>query len=195
MGHPQVRPLFTRQEYYSMEKMANLRHEYWCGEISMMAGGSPTHALLIGRMTTLLNNELAGSSCDAVPSDQRVRIESEDLDTYPDVVVLCEDALFDPLDAHTLIEPKILVEVLSPSTAEYDRTTKLEAYKQIPTLTDYFVVWQDRICIEHHTCEGEDWQMRCYEGRADVLPVSSLNIELPLAEVYRRLDLPEGAGN
>lgn len=195
MAKSHVRPVYTLQEYYSLEKMANLRHEYWCGEIFMMAGASPIHVRIATQTATELNLRLRGSACYAGTSDQRVRIEAADLNTYPDVVVSCEDARFDPLDSYTLLEPKLLVEVLSPSTSEYDRTTKLEAYKRISTLSDYLIVWPDKICIEHHVREGAGWAMRRYERRADVLPISSFNTELPLAEVYRRLDLPEGAEN
>ncbi len=195
MGKAQIRPLHSRQEYYQLDKMSNVRHEYCDGEIFAMAGGSATHALLIGRMTTVLNNGLAGFPCDAVPCDQRVRIEAVDLDTYPDVVVWCDDARFDSLDEHTLVEPRLLVEVLSSSTAQYDQTTKLEAYKMIPTLSDYLIVWQDKICVEHHAREAENWKMRRFQRRDDILLIPGFAIELPLSEIYRRLDLPEGAEN
>jgi Uma2 family endonuclease len=191
MALPQVRRAYSRQEYYSFDEWSSNRNEYCCGEIFAMAGGSPTHAYLIGQTTTELNLRLRDSSCYAVPSDQRVRIEAEDMETYPDVVVLCEDARFDPLNSHTLLEPRLLVEVLSPSTADYDRTVKLAAYQQIPTLTDYLIVWQDQICIEHHARSETAWTMRRYQKRDDVMPVEGFAIEIPLAELYRRLDLPE----
>ncbi len=193
MALPQARRVYSREEYYSLDKMANVRLEYCCGEIFAMAGGSITHARLISRVTMALNLRLADTSCEAVSFGQRVRIEAEDLDTYPDVVVLCEETLFDPLNSHTRINPRLLVEVLSPSTAEYDRTTKLAAYQQIPTLTDYLIVWQDRIHIEHHARDENGWTTHHYTKRDDVMPIYSFDIELPLAELYRRLDLPEAA--
>jgi Uma2 family endonuclease len=195
MGHAQVRPLYSLQEYYSLEEEANFRHEYCGGEIYMMAGASPRHVRIATQIATSLNNRLADSSCYAGTSDQRLRIEAADLVTYPDVVVLCEDANFDPLNSYTLLEPCLIVEVLSPSTGKYDQSTKLEAYKLIPTLSDYLIVWQDKICIEHHAREGENWTERRFQKRDDVVALASFAIELPLSEIYRRLDLPADAEN
>ena len=195
MQYVPITPVYTRRDYYLVEKMSELRHEFCGGSILPKVGESPIHNRLVARMTTHLNNRMRDDECFVVCCAQRVRIEAEDLETYPDVVAYYENAAFDSLDAHTLLEPRILVEVLSPSTAEYDRTTKLEAYKRIPSLTDYFLVWQDKICVEHHQ-RGEDrWYTRRCERRSDEFLIEEFDCEVHLAEIYRRLELPEGVEN
>jgi Uma2 family endonuclease len=130
-----------------------------------------------------------------VTHQQRVKTEDGDLTTYPDVVVYDGGATFDGLDEYALRTPIVLIEVLSPSTADYDRRTKLESYQRIPSLTDYLTVWQDMARVEHHSRDENepDWKFQGYLTRDEAIPLQSLGIVLPVSEIYRRLDLPEGA--
>jgi Uma2 family endonuclease len=187
-------PCQTRDEYYQYEARASEKHEFYQGMIYAMAGASRVHGILVGALTTVVNNRLEGTSCFAVPADQKVRAETDDLDAYPDVVVYCDDAAFDPQHPHTLLEPLILIEVLSPSTGRYDRNAKRAAYLKIPSLRDYLVVSQDTVFIEHDfRAEGGIWERREYGRRADLVQLDSVEIEVPVAEIYRRLDLPESS--
>ena len=185
-------PLQTRDEFYEYDARTTEKHEYYQGLIYAMAGASPFHGVLVGELTTILNSRLASTSCFAVPADQKVRAERDDLDAYPDVVVYCDDAAFDPDHPHTLLEPLVLIEVLSPSTGRYDRNAKRDAYLKIPSLRDYLVVAQDKVWVEHDfRADGGAWQRREYGRRDDVIQLESLKIEFPVAEIYRRLNLPE----
>lgn len=198
MGEPALaRPFYTEEEYLRLENESEVRHEYYRGEIIAMAGGSPTHALIVSRICVGLANRLADSSCEVVIQDQRVKTEDGDLTAYPDVVVYCGEGEFDKKDKYALRTPFVLVEVLSPSTANYDRGTKLESYRRIPTLTDYLTVWQDMVRVEHfsRTTVSEDWTFQRYLRRADLVRFHSLDIEVSIEEFYRRLDLPDGALN
>lgn len=187
-------PVQTRDEYYDYESQASEKHEYYQGLIYAMAGASRSHNKLTARLAGAINGRLGDSDCEAVVADQKVRAEEDDLDAYPDVVVYCDDAAFDAQHPHTLLEPLILIEVLSPSTGRYDRHAKRDAYLKIPSLRDYLVVSQERVRIEHDfRPEGGAWQRREYHQRADSVRLDSLQIEFPVAEIYRRLDLPEGA--
>jgi Uma2 family endonuclease len=185
-------PLQTRDEFYEYDARATEKHEFYQGLIYAIAGASPLHGRIVARIVTSLNSRLSHSSCEAVPADQKVRAQDDDLDAYPDVVVYCDDAAFDPEHPHTLLEPLVLIEVLSPSTNRYDRNAKRDAYLKIPSLREYLVVWQDEIRIEHDfRVEGGNWQKREYHRRADSVRLGGLEIEFPVEEIYRRLDLPE----
>lgn len=196
MGEPALaRPFYTEEEYLRLENESEVRHEYYRGEIIAMAGGSPTHALIVNRVSYSLTDRLLDGPCEVVTQDQRVKTEDGDLTAYPDVVVYCENAEFDKKDKYALRTPFVLIEILSPSTADYDRKTKLESYQRIPSLTDYIMVWQDMIRVEHYrrTPDAQHWDFQRYLRRDEVIPFGSLGIELPVSEIYRRLELPEGA--
>ena len=193
MGNALRHHFFTRAQYVQMENDSNVRHEYYRGEIYAMAGGSPTRARIIGQITTALNNLLRDTSCIAAPADQRVLVEAAEMNTYPDVAVYCDEARFDELDRNALLEPLVLVEVLSPSTAQYDRNAKRDFYFQIPSLRDYLIVWQDQIRVQHYFRGATGaWEFTHYLNREARAVLVSFSIELPLSEIYRRLDLPDG---
>jgi Uma2 family endonuclease len=188
-----ARPTFTVREYYAFEEASLDRHEFFRGEIHAMAGGSPAHARLIGQATTEINLHLRGSGCYAAPSDQRIRAEEADLVAYPDVVVVCpQQAEFDSQNAATLLTPIYLVEILSASTENYDRTTKLEAYKRISKLAGVLIISQEIVRIEHHfRGDGGNWGCQTHFRRSDRVHLIQLGIEISVDEIYRDLDLPE----
>lgn len=189
-------PIHTRDEFYQLERNSPTRHEFYNGYIIAMAGGSPRHGRIIGRVTRILEAALEDRSCFAVPNDQMVRVEDADMDAYPDVVVYCEDAEFDRRYERTLLEPLVLVEVLSPSTQNMDLTTKRTNYFQLPSLTDYLVFWQDKIrCDQWTRVQNPDEEpvLTRHLRRDDVVLLPDLNIEFRLGDCYRRFDdLPEG---
>ncbi|BCM91325.1 hypothetical protein IAD21_03195 [Abditibacteriota bacterium] len=125
-----------------------------------------------------------------------VRIADDDIDAYPDVVVYCEDATFDSRFSRTLLEPLVLVEMLSPSTKNGDLTTKRIAYFELPTVTDYLVVWQDKVRLDQFvraTNPTDEPELRRHLNRNSRVRLEALNIEFSLGELYRLLeDLPEG---
>ncbi|RYX82546.1 Uma2 family endonuclease [bacterium] len=190
-------PFHTREEFYELERTSSTRHEFYGGHIVAMAGGSPRHARIIAEATRVLGNALIDRRCFAVPNDQMVRIEDNDVDAYPDLTIYCEEAKFDSRFPQTLLEPLVLVEVLSPSTRNVDLTTKLGAYFQIPTLTDYLIIWQDKIRLDQfvRVPHPDDIpEMRHHLTRDSRVRLDALGIEFSLGELYRFLDdLPEGA--
>ncbi len=161
-----------------------------------MAGGSPRHGRIIGEVAAILRNALLETSCFAVPNDQIIRVENADMDAYPDVVVYYEDAAFDSRFERAVLEPLALVEVLSPSTKNVDLTTKRAAYFQLPTLTDYLIIWQDKIRCDQfvRVPDSTEPELRRHLNRDSRVRLDALDIEFSLGECYRRFDdLSEGS--
>ena len=182
----------SEQEYYWLEERAEVRHEYLDGEIFDMAGGTPSHSRLIASVTSALGSRLRGQPCYPASSDQRIKIERTGLITYPDAAVVCPPECYDPANSNTLLNPRVVVEVLSPSTEEYDRKIKFSHYCEIDSLTHIILVRQDRVEIVHHHREpGGEWVTDTYGTRASILRLEDLSLEVPLEEIYERLDLPE----
>jgi Uma2 family endonuclease len=155
---------YSFHEYVAHERASNTRHEYLHGQIYAMAGGSPEHSALIASVATHLSNQVRGGRCRVHMSDLRIRVAATGLATYPDVAVVCGPWQRDPDDEHTVINPVVLVEVLSPSTAAYDRGEKLEHYKLIPSLRACVLVAPDRRELEIWHRDGDGPWSRALVG-------------------------------
>lgn len=138
----------TFRDYLALEASGNVKHEYFQGEIYAMAGGTPAHAALQVAVPSLLFPQMRGGPCRAHGADLRVRVLATGLATYPDVTIVCGPRELDPEDANTVVNPTVLVEILSPSAAEYDRGGKFENYKLVPSLRHYVLVASDERKIE-----------------------------------------------
>ncbi|HET6385725.1 MAG TPA: Uma2 family endonuclease [Armatimonadota bacterium] len=181
----------SEEEYYSLEARAEIRHEYLNGEVFAMAGGSPEHARLIASITGSMVSRLRGHRCYATSSEQRIKVERTGLITYPDVAIVCPPERYDPVDPDTLLNPRVVVEVLSPTTEEYDRTGKYDHYRQIESLTHYILVSQDQVRVEcFNRGVGGEWTQDLHLTRDSTLRLLDLELEVPLAEIYDRLSLP-----
>jgi len=180
-----ARQRFTFDEYLLLEEMAEVKHEFLDGEAWAMAGGSPEHAAIIGNVTTLLNVQLRGQRCRVYSTELRVRVKATGLGTYPDVTVVCGRLERDPEDrsGHTAINPRVLVEVLSPSTEAYDRGEKLSHYQTIPSLEEIVLVAHDRLEIVRREAGGT-WS-RHIAGAGQTARLTSIACDLSVAEVYR----------
>jgi Uma2 family endonuclease len=180
-------------EYLAMENASPEKHEYFNGEVWAMAGGSPKHAQLAFNVAGALSSRLRGKPCRGAGSDQRVRVEGTGMSTYPDVLVVCPPERYDERDPNALLNPRVIIEVLSPSTENYDRSGKFEHFKRIAELTDYLLISQDRVLVEHFR-RGENgaWLLRSYLQRADEITLEDIEVTLPLEEIYERLELPTG---
>jgi Uma2 family endonuclease len=188
---PQYRDI-SEVEYYALEERAEVRHEYLDGEIFEMAGGRPEQARLIASVTAAIGTRLRGHRCYATSSDQRVKIERTGLITYPDLAIVCPPARYAPANAHTLLNPRAIVEVLSPTREDYDQTTKFEHYTRIESLTHYILIRQDRADVIHyHRDAGREWIRETHTARAASLMLQDLGLKVPVDEIYDRLDLPE----
>lgn len=186
MGVP-ARQRFTFDEYLLLEEIAEVKHEFLDGEVWAMAGGSPEKASIIGNVTTLLNVQLRGQRCRVHTTELRVRVKATGLGTYPDVTVVCGRLEHDPDDrtGHTAINPCVIVEVLSPSTEEYDRGEKLSHYQTIPSLEEIVLVAHDRHEIEVVRREATGTWSRHIAGAGQTARLTSIMCDLALVEVYR----------
>ncbi|MDX1654593.1 MAG: Uma2 family endonuclease, partial [Candidatus Competibacteraceae bacterium] len=132
------------EEYLALERRSELRHEYLDGAIYAMVGASPAHNLIVTNVVGELRQQLKRRPCRVYATDQRVRVRSTGLYTYPDLVVSCGGERFDERDQRTLLNPLLIVEVLSRSTESYDRGAKFEHYRRIPELQEYLLIDQEK---------------------------------------------------
>ena len=193
MASVAVQTQLTPEEYLTWERKANIKHEYRNGQIVSMSGASFVHNVIAANITTALNNELVGSDCIVVAGDMRVRTSPDASYFYPDVVVVCDEPRFEDNTFDVLLNPVLIVEVLSASTAAYDRGEKFEHYKQLISLQEYILVSQDRVCIEHYHRIGAQWIFAEFRSLADVLPLPSVECELSLRDIYARVKFRENS--
>jgi Uma2 family endonuclease len=197
-------PLFTIEEYLTLERAAEERHEYVDGCVYAMAGESPEHGTICFNLATALGPQLRGTACRGFTKDTKVRCgpsprpgdSREGFFAYPDLVVVCGLMQFHDQVRDVLLNPTVLIEVLSPSTEAFDRGEKFQRYRTwLPTLTDYVMVAQDKPLIEHYqrTTAGR-WELTTLEGAEARLSLPSIACTVPLVEVYDRVEFPTRAG-
>lgn len=183
----------SEEEFARLEESSNTKHEYYQGRLYAMSGGSNRHAVLCTNAAITTGSRLRGKPCRAVGSEQRVKIEATGLQTYPDVSVYCPPARFEGKSDEVLLNPVLIIEVLSPSTENYDRTTKFAHYQQISSLTDYLLITQDRVLVEHfHRQDADGWLLRSYNARESSIALPDFDLVLPLDELYEDVDAPAG---
>jgi Uma2 family endonuclease len=170
-------------EYLELANDSPVKYEYISGDIVAMAGGTVAHGRLIGRATDLLNRALDGKPCIVLPSDLRVRIRSAERATYPELHVVCGDVERDPEDDHAIVNPIVIVEVLSDSTEDSDRTEKFAAYRRLRSLREYVLISQRERRVEVYRKDGRRWHLDEYrDGEPFVL--DSLGAQLSVQDVY-----------
>ena len=176
----------TAAEYLEWERQQTERHEFCDGEVFSQAGGTRRHSLIGTNTAGAVGSILAEHDCEAHGSDMRIHIEATGYFAYPDVSVVCPPVEGEADDV--ISNPVLVVEVLSPSTEDFDRGTKFGHYRQIPSLIDYLVISQNTPRIEHHwRTEKGLWVLRDVEGIEQTLHLSSLDCDLPLSEVYAKV--------
>lgn len=178
----------TPEEYLRLERASEVRHEYFNGQIYAMAGGTDDHGTISGNVFALLWNQLRGRNCKANGSDLRLHVSESGLYTYPDVSVLCGETEFDDPEHDTVLNPRVVVEVLSPSTERYDRGDKFAHYQMLPSLTDYLLISQGKPRIEHFVRRGEQWVLTTTVDPAATIRIVSIQCDLKLSEVYERIE-------
>jgi Uma2 family endonuclease len=181
-----ARHTFSFEDYVQLEEGSAIKHEFLDGVVYAMAGGSPAHAGIAGNAIRLLGNALEGRRCRVFTSDLRVRVELTGLTTYPDASVVCGELRLDPLDAkgHTVLNPTVIVEVLSPTTEDYDRGEKLAHFKRVTSLQEIVLVAHDEQRVDIWRRQDGRWsQVTCKMG--EVLELTSLQVSFPVAELYR----------
>lgn len=176
---------YKEAEYLEMEWAADVKHEYYRGEIFAMSGASNTHNFIFSNVFTILGPHLKGSKCRPFGSDMRVHIPENSLFTYPDISVFCGDIQRSPFDNDTAVGPSVIIEILSPSTRNYDKGPKRRLYQAIPTLREYILIDSEAIGIEtYRSAEKGLWEREVYSRLSQSLFISTVQLSLPLEEIY-----------
>lgn len=185
-SQPQLR--YTPEEYLMRERQAEYKSEYLAGEIFAMSGASERHNLIAGNIFAAFHAQLRGRPCRAYVNDMRVKVSTTGLYTYPDVVALCGEPQFDDEQKDTLLNPTVIVEVLSPSTEAYDRGGKFGHYRKLASLAEYVLVSQEESHIEHYVRQPDNqWLLSEASGLQEAVQLPSINCTLALSEVYEKV--------
>ncbi|MEQ1606014.1 MAG: Uma2 family endonuclease [Pyrinomonadaceae bacterium] len=202
MGQPLLKDKFyTPEEYLEFERNAEERHEYLDGRIYPvnkpgygnvvgMAGESLAHSRICINIAREISFALKGTGCEALSPNMKVRAETMGMFAYPDLSIVCGEPKFHDKQRDVLTNPKVIIEVLSPSTERYDQTNKFFRYrKEISTLTDYVLIYQNMPFVEHHEKNAEGrWEHNAFDGLEDTFRIPSVNFEIPMTEIYDRVD-------
>jgi Uma2 family endonuclease len=181
----------TEEEYLAIDRAGEVRSEFFDGEMFAMSGGSMRHAQLQANLHGELYVALRDKDCRAFTSDFRVRVSPGRMYAYPDITVVCGRPLLADEHQDILVNPTVILEVLSPSTEYYDRGVKFRRYRAIESLRDYILVSQDEIRIEQYTRRDPNtWTLRDYQRPEEELRIDSIGVSLALARVYDRIELP-----
>ena len=196
MATPAAQTHLTPEEYIALERKALpdseiIRHEYLNGELVAMSGASRAHNLITTNISTALHIRLRGRGCETYANDMRVSTPATASYFYPDVVVVCDEPRFEDDVFDTLLNPIILVEVLSPSTEAYDRGEKFAHYRQLTSLQEYVLVSQDQIRVEHYRRQERQWIFTDFQKPQEILPLVSIQCELPVQEIYELVTFPD----
>jgi Uma2 family endonuclease len=181
-------PYISPQEYLRRERLAEYKSEYLNGEIFAMTGASRQHNRITINISSSLNLQLKGRPCETYAVDMRVKVRASGLYTYPDVAVACGEPQFEDSEFDTLLNPTLLVEVLSPSTERYDRIAKTSYYRTIDSLAEHLLVAQDEIRLEQYVKRPNgQWLLSEYRDLDGVVELTSIGCELKLSDVYDRI--------
>ena len=180
----------TIAEYLAYERTSDGKHGYYAGEIFAMAGGSVQHNIIVANTIASLHGQLRRRECTVCPSDMRVHIPRTGLYTYPDVSVVCGQMYFQDSESDTLLNPTVIIEVLSPSTENYDRGKKFQNYRMLDTLREYVLIAQDSVHIEHYVRQMDyQWLLTEYDNEESIFELSSIVCTLTLVDVYEKIVL------
>lgn len=177
--------LITPEEYLAFERASEIKHEYDNGRVFALAGASERHNLIVANLIATIHPQLRGGPCRVYPSDMRLHVVASGLYAYPDVTVVCGRSELEDEHLDTLLNPMVLIEVLSPSTERYDRGRKAAFYRTLDSLREYLFVSQDQPRIERYTRTAErQWTLAEAVGREDEIALESISCTLSLAEVF-----------
>ncbi|MBL8234404.1 MAG: Uma2 family endonuclease [Bryobacterales bacterium] len=183
----------TEEQYLSLERSAETRSEFFQGEMFAMSSGTANHARLAVTLSGALYARIR-ASCEHFGADMRVRVAPSGLYTYPDLSIVCGEPRFLDATNDTLLNPAVIVEVLSPSTESYDRGKKFKLYREIPSLREYVLVAQDAMSVEVFAKDEQGrWVLTEYSKPDEIFRLASVDFAMPLAELYARVEFPEPA--
>ncbi|MBL8161522.1 MAG: Uma2 family endonuclease [Anaerolineae bacterium] len=187
-------PRFTETEYLALESASQTKHEFYGGQIIAMSGASPTHDDIVGNTFASLHAQLRGGRCRVYTSDVRVKVAGPRSYFYPDIKVVCGAPDFNSDNPPCLLNPTLIIEVLSPSTADFDRGAKASAYRQLESLQELLLISQDSPRVERFVRQPDgQWLLGEIHGLDAVLELRTIGCTLALAEVYARVEFTDEA--
>lgn len=186
MSNLAVEKKYSLEEYVEMEVASEERLEFYDGYVWSMAGASPGHETIVVNMSTALTNQLRGRSCRTFSSNLRLKVPEYPPYRYPDLSALCGEPIYEEIEGlQMLVNPNLIVEVLSKSTAEFDRGDKFTYYKSIESFTEYLLISQDRPNVIHYIKQDEKtWLQREYNDIEETFYLESLDCEISLEDIY-----------
>ncbi|MGH9752817.1 MAG: Uma2 family endonuclease [Blastocatellia bacterium] len=192
MALPQKIYHYTPEEYLAFERAADTKHEYIDGQIYAMAGGSPLHNQICFNTNVAVGMQLRGTDCIGYTSDQKIRTDPMDLFSYPDLTIVCGKPIFHDRHNDVILNPKVVIEVLSPKTEDYDRSEKLTRYQAIKSVADYILISQTRPSVEHFVRQKgkRQWLFTIETEMEAEIFIVSINCKLKLADIYDRVVFP-----
>ncbi len=177
------------EEYLEQERRAGQKSEYFQGETFAMTGASRRHALIVTNLVGEFRQQLKGKPCEVYSSDLRLRVEATGLYTYPDVMVVCGNPQFADDQKDTLLNPVIIIEVLSELTRDYDRGQKFQHYRALASVMEYLTVAQSEPHVEYCSRQAENrWLLTEFSGLEQSIPLASIHCVLRLAEIYDKIE-------
>ena len=201
LAQPKQQLLYTAEEYLELERAADERHDYWDGEIFTLSGESTNHGIISVNLVVELGMKLKKSGCRAFTKDMKTRSGS-DIDlhkslkgffSYPDILIVCGEMRFHDKQKDVILNPQVIIEVLSPSTELFDRGKKFVRYREnLPTLTDYVLVAQDYPTVDHFRrgAANGQWILQPADGLDAIWNLPDLGVSIPLTEIYDGVEFP-----
>ena len=186
-----AKTLLTPEEYLVKEREAEFKSEFRNGQIVMMPGASRKHNLITINVSSGLHIQLLDKACEVYANDMRVKVSKSGLYTYPDVVVVRDEPRFEDGYFDTLLNPTVLVEVLSPSTETYDRQGKFLSYQTLESLQEYILVSQNEVHVEQYIRQDEEWKLIEYRSLDDVMINASIACKLAIKAIYAKVNIPQ----
>jgi Uma2 family endonuclease len=182
---------FTVEEYLEFEKTSEKKYEYYQGEIFAMSGSKVPHNTISVNIIAALKQKLKGKSCKPFNSDQRIYIPKNSLFTYPDISIICGDIITLDNDDWNILNPSVIIEVLSPGTKDYDRGGKFKLYRDIPTLKEFILVDSEAVNIEAFRInESGYWELEEYKKTGTALLIKTVGVAIPIEELYDGIKWP-----
>jgi Uma2 family endonuclease len=186
----QANPFVTEEEYLAHERDSEQPSEYFGGEVFPIEDVSVRHVVIASKLFGVLIRALEGSSCGVYSTGLRIGVSQTGLYTYPDLVVVCGKLEFAAKDRDTVTNPKVIVEILSPSTQDYDRGSKFDSYRTIPSFQEYLVVAQDRVFAQHWVKQPDGgWLLHDITSEVSTVSLESIGVRFHLSEAYAGVDL------
>ncbi len=177
----------TPEEYLTFERQADEKHEFVEGIIYAMAGASRSHVIIVSNLVISLGVQFKSRNCNVYANDMRVKVNQADY-TYPDVIAVCGESKIEDEQFDTLLNPTVIIEVLSKSTERYDKSKKADLYRNLETVQDYILVAQNQCYIEHYQRQNQNqWLLTILDEMTQILELKSINAEILVQDIYDKV--------